>query len=244
MSKSFVMPGRGAHISERADIRDTRPSEAIEDYAKALYSLGRKTGGGPVGTNDLAERLGVSPASATAMLKRMAERGLVEHTPYRGATLTPEGEKVALVVVRNHRLLETYLSEVLDMPWDRVHDEAEVLEHHISDELAARIAASLGDPSHDPHGDPIPSEDLEIDEQAGMALADAEAGVEHRFVRVSDADPEMLRHLATEGIRPGATVTVVEVEPFGGSVRVRVDGRDHSLGSGLASRMRVVPVAS
>ena len=141
-----------------------RPSEAIEDYAKAIYSLARH-GDGTVATNALAERLGVTPASVSAMVKKLDERGLVRHVRYKGVALTPEGERVALEVMRHHRLLETYLAEHLGVPWDRVHEEAEALEHVLSEYLEARIAAKLGNPTHDPHGDPIPTADLEIHEE-------------------------------------------------------------------------------
>ena len=151
-------------------------------------------------TNDLAERLGVTPASVSAMLKKLAERGLVEHVPYRGVLLTAEGERVALEVLRHHRLLELYLAEHLGVPWDRVHEEAEALEHVISEDLEARIAAKLGDPTHDPHGDPIPSADLQIDEGDARALESLEPGDRGRFVRVSDTDPEMLRYLDERGV--------------------------------------------
>jgi DtxR family Mn-dependent transcriptional regulator len=134
-------------------------AEAIEDYAKAIYALSRERKG-PVTNGELAERLGVTPATATSMLKRLAGLGLVDYRPYKGVTLTPGGEKVALEVIRHHRLIEAYLSEALGMPRDRVHEEAEVLEHYISEELELLIAAKLGEPSHDPHGTPIPGPDL------------------------------------------------------------------------------------
>ena len=143
-----------------------RPSEAIEDYAKAIYSLARQ-GDGTVATNALAERLGVTPASVSAMVKKLDERGLVRHVRYKGVALTPAGERVALEVMRHHRLLETYLAEHLGVPWDRVHDEAEALEHVISEDLEARIAAKLGHPTHDPHGDPIPTAARVTREPAG-----------------------------------------------------------------------------
>ena len=136
-------------------------SEAIEDYAKAIYALSQNRPG-PVLNGEVAERLGVAPATATSMLKKLDGLGLVEYLPYRGVTLTPAGEKVALEVIRHHRLLEAYLSEALGMPDDMVHAEAEVLEHHISEELEALIAAKLGEPSHDPHGTPIPGPDLRL----------------------------------------------------------------------------------
>ena len=137
----------------------SKPSEAIEDYAKAIYALSRDRAG-PVLNGEVAERLGVAPATATAMLQKLDGLGLVEYRPYRGATLTPAGEKVALEVIRHHRLIEAYLSEALGMPDDMVHAEAEVLEHHISEQLEELIAAKLGEPSHDPHGMPIPGPDL------------------------------------------------------------------------------------
>jgi DtxR family Mn-dependent transcriptional regulator len=136
-----------------------KTSEAIEDYAKAIYALSQEREG-PVLNGDVAQRLGVAPATATAMLQKLAGLGLVDYIPYRGATLTPAGEKVALEVIRHHRLLETYLAEALGMPEDQVHAEAEVLEHHISEKLELLIAAKLGEPSHDPHGTPIPGPDL------------------------------------------------------------------------------------
>ncbi|HWB68539.1 MAG TPA: metal-dependent transcriptional regulator [Solirubrobacterales bacterium] len=139
----------------------SKSSEAIEDYAKAIYALSQGRGG-PVLNGEVAERLGVAPATATSMLKRLGEMGLVEYRPYRGVTLTAAGEKVALEVIRHHRLLESYLAEALGMPEDRVHEEAEVLEHYISEELEALIAAKLGEPSHDPHGTPIPGPDLSL----------------------------------------------------------------------------------
>jgi DtxR family Mn-dependent transcriptional regulator len=214
-------------------------SEAIEDYAKAIYALARR-GDGAVGTGELAERLGVTPATATAMLKRLDSLGLVRHRPYHGVTLTPAGEKVALEVIRHHRLLESYLSEALGMPWDRVHEEAEVLEHYISEELEGLIAEKLGDPRHDPHGDPIPGPDLEFrDQDDSRPLESVAEGEAVTFTRVSDSDPEMLRYLAERGIRPGARLVVRGRQPFGGPVYVEVDGSEHALGGELVHRMRV-----
>lgn len=215
-----------------------RPSPAVEDYAKAIYSLAQRTQGGHVTTNALAERLGVTPGSASGMVRRLDELGLVAHEPYHGVRLTEEGQRVALEVLRHHRLLELLLIE-LGLPWDRVHDEAEVLEHHISEELEALIAARLGDPTHDPHGDPIPSADLHIDEGASVALDTLEVGAQGRFVRVSDADPAMLRYLGERGIVPGAELEIVERQPFGGPVFARIAGETHVLGGELASAMRV-----
>jgi DtxR family Mn-dependent transcriptional regulator len=216
-----------------------RPTEAIQDYAKAIYALQRRADGHPVATNDLAERLRVTPASVSAMLKKLDDRGLVEHVPYRGVMLTTAGERVALEVLRHHRLLELYLAEHLGVPWDRVHEEAEALEHVISEDLEARIAAKLGEPTHDPHGDPIPSADLQIDEGHARALESLEAGATGRFVRISDSDPEMLRYLDERGVRLGDALEVVDRQPFGGPLTVRVGQELHTLGGGLAAAMRV-----
>ena len=153
-----------------ATTHGTGQSNAIEDYAKSIYSLQQRAEGGAVTTNALAERCGVTPASASAMVKKLAERGLAIHEPYHGVRLTPAGERLALEMIRHHRLLELYLAEHLDVPWDRVHEEAEALEHVLSEFLEARIAAKLGNPTHDPHGDPIPDHDLVIDEGQTEAL--------------------------------------------------------------------------
>ncbi|HET6548478.1 MAG TPA: metal-dependent transcriptional regulator [Solirubrobacter sp.] len=215
-----------------------RPSEAIEDYAKAIYSLARQ-GDGTVATNALAERLGVTPASVSAMVKKLDERGLVRHVRYRGVALTPAGERVALEVMRHHRLLETYLAEHLGVPWDRVHEEAEALEHVLSDYLEARIAAKLGHPTHDPHGDPIPSASLELTEEATTSLSDLAPGDRGRFVRVSDSDPAMLRYLDERGVKLGDALEVLERQPFDGPLTVRFGDRLHMLGGMLARAMRV-----
>jgi DtxR family Mn-dependent transcriptional regulator len=213
-------------------------SHAVEDYAKAIYSVSARAEG-PVSTSAIAQRLGVSPASASAMVKRLAGLGLVRHERYHGVELTPAGERLALQVMRHHRLLELYLAEALGMPWDRVHEEAEVLEHAISPELSALIDAKLGHPTHDPHGDPIPTPDGEIDEGKTRALAELDPGERGTFARVSDSDPAMLRYLGELGIEPGAKLEVRGRQPFGGPIEVRTAGRDHSLGSELARAMRV-----
>lgn len=216
-----------------------RPSEAIEDYAKAIYALQRRAEGGGVSTNDLAERLGVTPASVSAMVKKLAERGLADHEPYRGVQLTPDGERVALEVLRHHRLLELYLAEHLGVPWDRVHEEAEALEHVLSEDLEARIAAKLGHPTHDPHGDPIPDADLVMDEGETRSLDDLAPGARGRFVRVSDSDSAMLRYLDERGVRLGDRFEVLDRQPFGGPLTVRFNEADQVLGGALAAAMRV-----
>jgi DtxR family Mn-dependent transcriptional regulator len=213
-------------------------SSAIEDYAKAIYALERRAGEA-VTTNALAERLGVTPGSASGMVKRLAELGLAEHEPYRGVQLTDDGRRVALEVIRHHRLLELYLVQSLGVPWDRVHEEAEVLEHVLSEELEELIAAKLGNPTHDPHGDPIPTRELTIEEEPTQSLQSLQAGATGRFTRVSDSDPEMLRFLADRGISPGDSLEVIDKQPFGGPLFIRFGDNVHVLGGDLAKAMRV-----
>jgi DtxR family Mn-dependent transcriptional regulator len=173
------------------------------------------------------------------MLKRLGEIALITHIPYRGVRLTDDGRLVALEVIRHHRLLESYLADARGMPWDRVHDEAEVLEHVLSEDLEALIAAKLGNPTVDPHGDPIPSAELELEEPATRRLETLEPGEQGVFVRVSDADPEMLRYLARCGIAPGMRFVVRERQPFGGPLFVRFGEQEHALGGRLARAMSV-----
>jgi DtxR family Mn-dependent transcriptional regulator len=213
-------------------------SEAVQDYAKAIWTLAQRSSM-PVSTSAIAERLGVSAASASAMTGRLESLGLVTREPYHGVELTPAGERVALEVVRHHRLLELYLAEALGMTWDRVHEEAEVLEHAISPELSELIAEKLGNPTHDPHGDPIPTPEGEIDEVPSRSLADLVPGERGRFTRVSDANPEMLRYLSERGIHRGAELELLAREPFGGPLTVRAADREHALGESLARAMRV-----
>jgi DtxR family Mn-dependent transcriptional regulator len=221
---------------------DVLRSTAVEDYAKAIYALEHRASG-PVTTNALAARLGVTAASASGMVKRLSEIGLVSHEPYQGVSLTEAGRRVALEVIRHHRLLELYLVESLGVPWDRVHAEAEVLEHVLSEELEELIAAKLGDPTHDPHGDPIPTRDLIIEEVPTESLAALDEGARGVFARVSDSDPEMLRYLAARGISPGDELEVIERQPFGGPLFVRFGDEVHPLGGDLARAMRVAVAA-
>jgi len=213
-------------------------SPAIDDYAKAIFAL-QSRDDEPVSTSALAERLGITPGSVSAMCKRLGDLGLVTHEPYRGVRLTADGRRVALEVIRHHRLLERFLADALGMPWDRVHDEAEVLEHVLSEELEELIASKLGNPSMDPHGDPIPSADLTLEERATRSMESLAGGDEGTFVRVSDADPEMLRYLAGCGISPGDRFEVRERQPFGGPLFVSFAGREHAIGGRLAGAMRV-----
>ena len=195
-------------------------SPAVEDYAKAIYSLEGRSAD-PVSTNALAGRLSITPGSVSAMLHKLDELGLITHVPYRGVRLTDKGRRLALEVIRHHRLLELFLAETLEMSWDRVHDEAEVLEHVISEDLEALIAAKLGNPRLDPHGDPIPTAELELDEPTTRSLDSLEPGDHGTFVRVSDSDPGMLRYLADCGIAPGDRFQVISRQPFGGPLFLR-----------------------
>src|SRR2546429_6559347 len=205
---------------------------AVQDYAKAIYTLESRDG--EASTTALATLLEVRPASVSGMLRKLAVLGLVEHERYRGVRLTERGRLVALEVIRHHRLLELFLVENLGMSWDEVHAEAEVLEHVLSEDLEDLIAAKLGDPTLDPHGDPIPSRELTIADDEARALYDLEPGRRVTFVRVSDADPEMLRFLAERGIVPGARLEVIERQPFDGPLYARAGGRPHLLRAALA----------
>ena len=224
-------------IERQPQAPETEISNAVQDYAKAVWSLSRGSEE-PVSTSAIAERMGVSAASASAMVKRLETLGLVTREPYHGVKLTVAGERVALAVIRHHRLLELYLAEALGMPWDRVHAEAEVLEHAISPELSELIAQKLGNPTHDPHGDPIPTVDGKIRERPSRPLSEREPGDRGTFVRVSDADPEMLRYLSERGILPGDGFEVVDKEPFDGPISVRFGGTVHVLGGALTRAMR------
>ncbi len=210
----------------------------MEDYAKALYALETRAGG-PVGTNALAERLGLTPGSVSAMVRKLDELGLLVLTPYHGVQLTEEGRRLALEVMRHHRLIELFLAEQLGMGWDRVHQEAEVLEHWLSEDLEAAIAEKLDNPTVDPHGDPIPSADLRIDEGSTVSVDSLAPGEEGVFVRVSDSDPEMLRFLAEKGISTGAWLRVIDKQPFDGPVFLNIAGKDVAFGGRLARSMRV-----
>jgi DtxR family Mn-dependent transcriptional regulator len=210
---------------------------AVQDYAKAIYTL--ETRDGSASTNELAALLEVRPASVSGMLRKLSELGLAEHERYRGVRLTERGRRVALEVIRHHRLLEAFLVESLGMTWDEVHDEAEVLEHALSEELEELIAAKLGNPTVDPHGDPIPSRELTLPETLEPALTELEPGEAATFVRISDSDPEMLRFLSERDIVPGTNLELIERQPFDGPLFVRVGDDVHVLGSTLAGAMHV-----
>jgi DtxR family Mn-dependent transcriptional regulator len=218
-------------------------THAMEDYLKAVYRLREAADtGGQVTTQRLAEELGVTGPSVTNMVKRLHELRLLRHARYHGVELTPAGEKIALEVLRHHRLLELYLAETLGYAWDEVHAESERLEHHVSEELEARMDSVLGHPTRDPHGDPIPSREGQIEAVTDQLLLDLELGAFATVARVSDRDPERLRYLGGLGLYPGATVVVAERFPFDGPLRIRVADTDHVIGRALAAAVHVVRV--
>jgi len=206
-------------------------SRATEDYLKVIYHLAHR--GEPVTTGHLAQELGVSSPSVSAMIKRLEDSQLLARTQSRSLHLTESGERAALRVVRRHRLLETFLARMLDVPWDEVHAEAEVLEHALSERLEERIDTALGHPTHDPHGDPIPPHDGPHDEGWGEALETVRPGSRFQVERVSDRDSAALRYLGELGVVPGVVLDVEEQAPFGGPRWVRIEGHRHPLGGPL-----------
>lgn len=210
---------------------------SVEDYLKAIYELESRMGS--AATSDVADALAVAPASVTGMIRRLAAQGYLEHEPYRGVKLTDSGRRAALRTIRRHRILESYLTGVLDYPWDRVHDEAERLEHAASDELIERMAAALGHPTADPHGAPIPTAEGTVDEPTQRTLADVTVGETATMVLVSDKDPSLLRYLAGIGLQPGADVTVVARAPFDGPLTLCIDGNESHIGPRLAEQVLV-----
>jgi DtxR family transcriptional regulator, Mn-dependent transcriptional regulator len=219
----------------RADL-----TSAMEDYLKEIYHL--QEAGGAVGTAALATRLGVAAPSVTHMVKRLHDVGLVRHSPYQGIELTTVGRSLALEVIRHHRLIELYLAEFLGMPWDKVHDEAERLEHVISEDLESRIAEKLGQPGFDPHGDPIPTCEGTVPEAATSSLWDVPIGERVRIARVSDRDPGLLAFLSDISIVPGAIVTVRDRSPYAGTATLEAPEGVHVVGADLARTVRVWPV--
>lgn len=213
-------------------------SQAVEDYLKAIYKL--QSDDGTVSTSEIARRMNVSSASVTNMVKRLAQMGLVTHQSYRGVTLTSTGEKVALEIIRHHRLLELYLKEVLGYPWHKIHEEAEHLEHHISEEFENKLDELLGYPTHDPHGDPIPTREGEIAERSTDPLANAEPGTSVAVQRVSDADADLLTYLEEIGLLPGTRVVIVEKAPFNGPITLRIEDRQCVVGYEVAKSIFVV----
>ena len=217
------------------------PSQSEQDYLKAIYHLTHGEAKERVGPAALADWLGFSCPSATNMVKKLAERGLVEHSPYHGVALTPTGEKIALEVLRHHRLLETYLRERLGVPWERVHAEADRLEHALSEDLEARLDAALGYPTTDPHGAPIPTKEGTIITPATLRLWSAAPGSTFVVAEVADEDPALLTYLADLGLVPGAVVEVLKKAPFDGPLHMRIEGHEYTLGEKVTRAVSVRP---
>jgi DtxR family Mn-dependent transcriptional regulator len=212
----------------------------VEDYLKAIYTIGKGTGA--AATNDIAQRLALAPASVSGMVRRLADQGLLAYERYHGVKLTETGRRAALRTLRRHRVIEAYLAHALGIPWDRVHDEAERLEHAVSDDLVDRMAATIGEPEVDPHGAPIPTRDGAVDETEYTSLADLSIGVPGMVVRVADEDPAMLRYLAELSVVPGKRVTVKARAPFGGPITLAVGRQEISIGPALAAHVLTAPV--
>jgi DtxR family Mn-dependent transcriptional regulator len=210
-----------------------------EDYLKVIYHLSLR--GVPAGTNDIAHQLDLSPPSVSGMIKRLAEQGLLEHAPYKGVELTEDGRKLALRIIRRHRLLEAYLVHFLGYDWDTVHEEAERLEHAVSDILIERMASALGNPRVDPHGDPIPTADGNIVEQVFTPLPEVEVGATVEVRRVDASQPDRLRYLATLGLKPGTRLTVLDRQPFSGPITIKAGDQDNIIGHELAMAVLCAP---
>jgi DtxR family transcriptional regulator, Mn-dependent transcriptional regulator len=215
-------------------------TRSVEDYLKAIYRLTPE--GRTAGTSEIANLLELAPASVSGMVKRLSEHGLLEHVPYKGVQLTEEGRRAALRTIRRHRLIEAYLVAFLGYTWDTVHDEAERLEHAVSDQLVERMASVLGHPSVDPHGDPIPDVDGAIHEPASTPLSELPEGIPVELRRVDESDPERLRYIASIGLQPGARVVVVDRQPFDGPITIEVEGQPHVIGHELGHVLRCVPL--
>jgi DtxR family Mn-dependent transcriptional regulator len=211
-------------------------TRSVEDYLKAIYRLSPR--GRPAATSEIAQRLELSPASVSGMVKRLSEQGLLEHVPYRGVQLTPEGRRAALRMLRRHRLIEAYLVAFLGYTWDTVHAEAERLEHAVSDTLVDRMANVLGHPTVDPHGDPIPTSEGDILELASTPLAEVPTGATVEIRQVEEGQPDRLRYIASIGLRPGVRVTLLDRQPFQGPITILVDGETHIIGHELAQVVR------
>jgi DtxR family Mn-dependent transcriptional regulator len=217
-------------------------SRAVEDYLKVIYEL--SAGDRRVSTSQMAKRMKCSPASVTSMLRKLSALKLVQYTPYKGVKLTSAGIKVSLEIVRHHRLLELYLSEILGYSWDKVHAEADELEHVISEEFEKRIDEALGHPLKDPHGDPIPSVDGTIEKNRHYSLWEVPVGQRIKIERVSDRNPEVLRYLSTMGIYPGVWLQVIKTAPFGGPISVKIGDKVHLLSEELGCQIYVSPALS
>ncbi|HMF86811.1 MAG TPA: metal-dependent transcriptional regulator [Gemmatimonadaceae bacterium] len=212
----------------------------VEDYLKAIYTIGKGTGA--AATNEIAQRLALAPASVSGMVRRLADQGLLAYERYHGVKLTETGRRAALRTLRRHRVIEAYLAHALGIPWDRVHDEAERLEHAVSDDLVDRMAVAIGEPEVDPHGAPIPTRDGAVDETEYTSLVDLAIGVPGLVVRVADEDPAMLRYLAELSVVPGKRITVKARAPYGGPITAMVGRHEISIGPALAAHVLTAPV--
>jgi len=215
-------------------------TNAIEDYLKTIYELQQKNE--KVTTSALADALSIAPASATAMVKKLAEKKLVTHEPYYGVSLSKAGKKIALEVVRHHRLIELYLAQALGVPWDQVHEEAEKWEHILSEDIEERMDQALGFPTHDPHGAPIPSRDGTMNQPACIPLHQVASGQTAQVAEVDDRDPELLRHFDQLGLYPKTVVRVISNEPFQGLIRIQIQGQEHVLGHEAAKHILMTNV--
>jgi DtxR family Mn-dependent transcriptional regulator len=232
------MPRIDALDPGQSQQRDSLSHQAIEDYVKTIYTLAQEES--PVSTSRVAAARSVKPASATSMIQRLAKLNLVNYAKHYGVTLTETGEKLALEVIRHHRLLELYLMEALGFSWDEVHEQADILEHVISEKLEERIAAALNYPQFDPHGDPIPAMDGSMASMSTLILADMPVGAAMRVVRIlEDSNSELLRYLAGLGLVPGAEVRTVAIAPFSGPLTIEVGGEDRIIGRNLAELILV-----
>ncbi|MDR6988934.1 DtxR family Mn-dependent transcriptional regulator [Paenarthrobacter nitroguajacolicus] len=223
-------------------MKTSTPSSSIEDYVKVIYSF-TEWQDKPITSSQLAQRLGVANSSVSEMVRKLKDQGLVDHQPYSAIRLTPAGMRLALAMVRRHRLIETYLVEELGYSWDEVHDEAEMLEHAVSDTFIERMSAKLGHPARDPHGDPIPSADGSVDLPHAYRMIELDQGHSGRITRISDENPDLLRYLAAEEIALDAPVEVVGRKPFGGALVVRIgsgsQGREFDLADEVTSALWV-----
>jgi len=228
------------HVPGKPDAEEPLTAP-VEDYLKAIYTIGKGTGA--AATNEIAQRLALAPASVSGMVRRLADQGLLAYERYHGVKLTETGRRAALRTLRRHRVIEAYLAHALGIPWDRVHDEAERLEHAVSDDLVDRMALAIGEPEVDPHGAPIPTRDGAVDETEYTSLADLTIGVPGLVVRVADEDPAMLRYLAELAVVPGKRIMVKARAPYGGPITAMVGRHEISIGPALAAHVLTAPVA-
>lgn len=212
-------------------------NEAVQDYLKKIYKI--ELDQGKVNTTALARELKITPASVTGMIKKLSEMKLITHEPYQGVQLTESGRKIALEVIRHHRLIELFLAEALDVPWDKVHAEAEKWEHVLSEEMEDRIDKLLGYPTHDPHGAPIPTRSGEVAASPNLCIADLKKNQHAMVMEVDDNDPELLRYLGKMGLYPRVEFLVTDVAPFDGPIQIRIDDTEYTLGRKVSTHILV-----